>query len=257
MADEREREFVWAKVYCDLPRDKKLTVRCPMDRWLYTVLILLARENKAEPGTVNPEEARVRWLANYSGHTLKGVRDALCYFENKAMIATTPDGGLRLLNFQKRQESKDPTGAERMRRFRNKHRNEVTPDAVTRDAKLRVEEQRNRGTEPNPRTSDLATTATASAPGRADSKPLGEIPEYALSDVLETMLTEEDATWAKTQPQPLLTAVEVHSASQEFLLYWQGRPHEKRTIRAWRHLWQQAILHKAEEKGRRLARAAS
>lgn len=251
MADGRE--YAWAKVYCDLPRDPKLTVRPPLDRWLYAVLILLARENSAEPGTVPPDEARPSWLAAYTGHTLKGVTQALCYFEDRGMVATTPAGGLMLVNFEKRQAPSDSTAAERMQRFRNRHRNAHRNDAVTATQSDGVD-NRGQRTDQNPRSSDSPSPTAVG--GRIPAN--APIPEYVLADVVETFLAKEDVEWAQTQMVPALTGDELRIASQEFLLYWQERrPNEKRTVTAWRHAWKQEVLRKAEEKARRMARVAS
>lgn len=257
MADGRE--FAWAKVYCDLPRDPKLTVRCPLDRWLYTVLILLARENGAEPGTVPPDQARPRWLASYTGHTLKGVTAALCYFENKGMIATAGDGRLRLLNFDKRQDASDKTVGDRVRRWREKRRNGNGENdrytTVTGYESNAVEDRRQR-TDQHLRTSSsgVATTTAATRAERSLAKDL-PTPEVTFEAVRDEYLTQEMVEWAKALPAGF-SALELEAVTEEVELYWRQRQYARKTLREWRHVWEQAVLRKMEQAGRRIAARA-
>jgi hypothetical protein len=122
-------EHVWAKVYLELPTDPKLVGRSAHDCYLWVCLILIAKPND---GVIPPWQAQAKYLSKYARISLKEVVATLVYFEDVAMLASTPDGGFVLPRFTKRQGSSDPTAAERQQRKRDRARD--SHGDVTRDS---------------------------------------------------------------------------------------------------------------------------
>jgi hypothetical protein len=137
------REYAWAKVYLELPADPKLTGRSAHDCYLWVCLILLA---KVGDGLLPLWQSQASYLAKYARIPLKEAVAALAYFEDVGMIALTPDGGIHLPQFPKRQKRKDSDSPEmsreRKRMSRAGHAN-VTPlsreSHATRDLREEAE----------------------------------------------------------------------------------------------------------------------
>lgn len=132
----------WLKLWTDTLHDRKLARLAPAGRWAWVGLLLLAAETdddgklELSPG-VPLEDADITEALHISPAEWT---EAKAHFLRMGMIAQ--DGGaLTIVNYAKRQASKDPTAAERMRNMRA--RSGVTDRNVTRNVtrKLRVEEE--------------------------------------------------------------------------------------------------------------------
>lgn len=136
----------WLKLWTDTLSDRKLRRLKPAEKWCWVGLLLLAAETD-DAGKIELADG-VPMMADDFIDALdvepETWESAYAYFLRLGMITVDGDGFVVVVNYAKRQEPKDPTAADRMRRYRDKSRTskEVTAD-VTRNvtAMLRVEEE--------------------------------------------------------------------------------------------------------------------
>lgn len=133
-------DYSWLKLYCVTPKDDKLKGHAPATKWLWVCLMVLAREAD-DPGYIPAFKSTPEWLAGYAEIKVKDAERALELFANPeiGMIHRQEDGRLLLPNFVRRQASVDATAAQRMHRYRNKHRNVTSVVTDHETEKLRVE----------------------------------------------------------------------------------------------------------------------
>lgn len=149
----------WFRFYVEAIHDRKLRRRPPGDRWLWVVLLAVARES-VEPGAlmIGSGPASIEDLADLAALKQKDVESALAYFTLEGMLT---DDGSRLVvtKFLARQFESD-TSAVRMAKHRGsdddvtayqRHSDSVSPPDVTamkrRSSRARVtdtEETENR-----------------------------------------------------------------------------------------------------------------
>lgn len=142
----------WFRFYVEAIHDRKLRRRPPGDRWLWVVLLAVAREAD-EPGAliIGNGPASIEDLADLAALKPKDVETALAYFTLEGMLT---DDGSRLVvtKFRDRQFESD-TSADRMAKLRGsddnvtayqRHRDNDSPPDVTamkrRSSRARVTE---------------------------------------------------------------------------------------------------------------------
>ncbi len=120
-------EYVWAKVYLELPSDPKLVGRSAHDCYLWVCMILIS---KTGDGSIQPWQAQAKYLSKYARIPLKEAVAALIYFEDVGMVKATPDAGYILPNFAKRQRRKasdSPDVSRERKRLSRAGHADVTP----------------------------------------------------------------------------------------------------------------------------------
>lgn len=139
----------WLKLWTETRRDIKITRIEPALRWCWCGLLMLAAENDNNDGRQGYLEAAEglplsdQEIADGLTVPLETWLSAREYFK-KIKILVLDGDTLRLKNYIKRQSSQDPTGAERQRRYKDRHLTPVTnalPDALLKPLPSRVEEE--------------------------------------------------------------------------------------------------------------------
>ncbi|GAC1513433.1 MAG: hypothetical protein NVS1B16_05650 [Pseudarthrobacter sp.] len=100
----------WFRFYVEAIHDRKLRRRPPCDRWLWVVLLAVARE-ATTPGalTIGATPASDTDLADLAALKLSEVQAALRYFHGEGMLTTDGDGIDRVTKFNDRQYESDVT----------------------------------------------------------------------------------------------------------------------------------------------------
>lgn len=114
----------WLKLWTDTLSDRKLRRLAPEQKWCWVGMLLLAAETD-NGGRIELAEG-VPMLAEDFQDALDVEADtwesAYDYFLRMGMISIDGNGFVTVVNYAKRQDPKDPTGAERQQRYRDKAR---------------------------------------------------------------------------------------------------------------------------------------
>jgi len=113
----------WLKLWTETLHDRKITKAPPVTRWAWIACLMLAAQGgnggrlDLTPGKPMDEDD-IQHEAGISAAEWRAARD---YFLEMGMLRRDADGAFVVCNFTKRQESKDPTGAQRQARMRERN----------------------------------------------------------------------------------------------------------------------------------------
>ncbi|GEM_PF-4162205 len=125
----------WIKLWVELLDDPKIIALTESQRWAWCAL-LLAAARSPEPGrlllpngrAMSPEQ--VREAARCMGMDSNAFGETLALLEELDMVRWD-DGALEIIHWNQRQEPQDATAAERMRRYRERRKQDQPSPSVT------------------------------------------------------------------------------------------------------------------------------
>jgi hypothetical protein len=233
---------LWFRFYVEAIHDRKLRRRPPSDRWLWVVLLAVARE-AAEPGqiTIGSQPATDADLADLAALKEKEVRSALSYFISEGMLVEDKVAGvLTVAKFKERQYESD-TSAERMAKHRasdddvtayQRHNDGDTAPDVTA---LRRRSSRARVTESETDTEKPTPPVGPPPGGTPPKKRACRLPE-------DWAPSEELLAWAaKTYPH-----IDAKYQTDRFKDYWQAKAGADASKHDWDSTWRNWIRGAAE-----------
>jgi len=139
---------LWVRVYTDIRSDRKIRRLEFSHRWLWIVLLTIAKESPKPGWLLYGGNVSVTFhdLADEANMSLKDVESGFSVFRDQNMIEQV-DGVWRLINWDKRQFTSD-LSTDRVRKHREKKRSRNVPDnksetAVKRPQSTEYRVQRN------------------------------------------------------------------------------------------------------------------
>lgn len=122
----------WFRFYVETVHDRKIRTRPPAQRWLWVVLLSMARSSP-EPGVILIAEgmpADEVVIADEAGLSVEDTKDGLTYFESLGMIDRNDIGAWFVASFLERQFESD-TSTERTAKNRSQKNNTASQQRLT------------------------------------------------------------------------------------------------------------------------------
>lgn len=184
---------LWLRLYTEIRNDRKLRRLSPAQRWLWVVILTIAKESP-EPGSLLLSEGvpvTVEDLADDAAIPVDEVQQGIEAFITQKMLEQI-DGVWRLVNWDKRQFSSD-SSTERVRRHRQKKQENET-----------LQKRYNEVSETPPETeTDIYTTTPANSAHARETNLFAKF-EAEFGRPLSPTEIEQIMSWEKKMPADLI-----------------------------------------------------
>ena len=155
----------WLKLWTEIRNDQKLRRVDPAWRWCWVSLLCMARENGDDGRLAVLDDPMSDYeIADGAGVSMEVWTQAKAYFVRMDMLVQDGDT-LMVVNFKKRQEASDPTGAVRQSRYRNRDKDKDNDESnASRNASRNAQEYREQKTEDREQKTEERPTDSVASP---------------------------------------------------------------------------------------------